>query len=137
MDYKRIFILCSVSIFATLIFAQKQKYKYNKVTAKCTFVIEKPIRTSSQYVNWVWESDSGVVRNAKSAAALAYIYAVNLYGETMAKNEQPYTVNALNDSLWSVESAHIKPVKHAKWRGGFYMVIVKKTGKLKFFGHEK
>lgn len=38
----------------------------------------------------------------------------------MAKDEQPYTANNLNEEVLSTK---IKPVKHSKWKGGFYRLI--------------
>ena len=130
-------ILCIISIIATTVFAQKPKYKSTRVKTKCSYVIEQNRYDDAPILKWEFDHDQDIVSDAKSAATLAYVYAVNLYGEKMAKNEQPYTVNSLNDSIWEVLSAQIKPVKHAKWKGGFYMLIEKKTGKLRCYMHEK
>ncbi len=98
MDYfsKVCAILFIIGLFAIPTFGQKPKY--NKAKTKCAFVAKEARYTNSKVPTWEWESKSGVVRDAKSVATLAYAYAVNLYGEEMAKKEQPYTVNTLNDS---------------------------------------
>lgn len=38
------------------------------------------------------ERDEAIVNSPESAAMLAYVYVLNLYGEAAAKGEQPYRI---------------------------------------------
>lgn len=67
---------------------------------------------------------------------LAYVYAQNLFGEDIAKLEQPYHVSLVNDSIWCV-SGSSKKISKKRWKGNFVMAIDKKSGSLLAYMHEK
>ena len=78
-----------------------------------------------------------VVKDAESATMIAYVYVANLYGKKIARLEQPYNVSAVNDSLWMVTGTSKPRNKYKQWKGNFYMVIDKATGKIISFMHDK
>ena len=77
-----------------------------------------------------------LVKSPESAAMLAYIYVQNLYGEDVAKGEQPYQIQLVNDSIWCI-SGNSQKYRKKKWKGNFVIAIDKKTGKLIAYMHEK
>lgn len=121
-----IFLLCF--IFANNIFAQKHTINY-----KCSFLVKDSIRKS---MTPPIHSQKPVVKDSKSAAMVAYVYVSNIYGEKIAKKELPYKVSALNDSLWQISGTFPRK-KRIQWRGTFYMIIDKNTGKIVSYWHEK
>jgi hypothetical protein len=65
------------------------------------------------------------------------VYASRLYGEKIAKIEQPYNIRLINDSIWYVWGTSRPRSKYKKWKGNFYIAINKNTGALMAYMHEK
>lgn len=123
-------------ICTTTLLAQNAKKK--TVVNKCSFIEKKAIND-----NDFWFPDNSstnqirVVKDAESATMIAYVYVVNLYGKKIAKIEQPYNVSSVNDNLWLVSGTSKPRNKYKQWKGNFYMVIDKTTGKIVSFTHDK
>ena len=132
---KRTIVLLGIlMLFSTLSFSQKVR----KDKIKYSFIQRENINEKDFVLfRLMRKYESNVVRDANSAAALAYIYASNLYGEKAAKLERPYQVKLVNDSAWEVVGNDIPRGKHPKIKGSFIMLIHKRTGQLLFFMHEK
>lgn len=82
------------------------------------------------------EKKDNLVMSPESVAMLAYVYVKNLYGEEVAKGEQPYQIQLVNDSIWCI-SGNPQKYKKKKWKGNFVIAIDKKSGALLAFMHEK
>lgn len=133
---KLLVIICCLCICIDVTFAQKAKKR--TVKNSCSFVEKKAINDKDF---WFPENPSMnqicIVNNAESATMIAYIYVVNLYGKRIAEMEQPYYVSAVNDSLWMVSGTSKPRNKHKHWKGNFYLLIDKKTGKIVSCMHDK
>ncbi len=129
-------ILCCLCICTTTLLAQKAKKK--KVINRCSFIEKNPI-CNQEF--WFPQNSSttqeSVIKDAKSAAMIAYVYVANLYGVKIAKIEQPYSIYIVNDSLWMVSGTSKPRNKYKQWKGNFYLVIDKKTGRIVSFMHDK
>ncbi len=137
MDESKLCVtLCCLCLCIGTAFAQKTKKK--TVTNSCSFVEKEAINDKDF---WFPPKPSMnqicIVNNAESATMIAYIYVANLYGKKIAKMEQPYYVSAVNDSLWMVSGTSKPRNKHKQWKGNFYLLIDKKSGKIVSFMHEK
>ena len=82
------------------------------------------------------EKKNNLLKSLGSVAMLAYVYVKNLYGEEVAKGEQPYQIQLVNDSIWCI-SGNPQKYKKKKWKGNFVIAIDKKSGELLAFMHEK
>lgn len=137
MDKSKFYIIMyCLCICTTTLLAQNAKKK--TVVNKCSFIEKKAIND-----NDFWFPDNSstnqirVVKDAESATMIAYVYVVNLYGKKIAKLEQPYNVSSVNDNLWLVSGTSKPRNKYKQWKGNFYMVIDKTTGKIVSFTHDK
>lgn len=137
MDKSKCYIImCCLCICTTTLLAQNAKKK--TVINKCSFIEKEAINDKD-----FWFPDNSstnqicVVKDAESATMIAYVYVVNLYGKKIAKIEQPYNVSSVNDSLWMVSGTSKPRKKYKQWKGNFYMVIDKTTGKIVSFMHDK
>lgn len=137
MDKSKFYIIMyCLCICTTTLLAQNAKKK--TVANKCSFIEKKAIND-----NDFWFPDNSstnqirVVKDAESATMIAYVYVVNLYGKKIAKIEQPYNVSSVNDNLWLVSGTSKPRNKYKQWKGNFYMVIDKTTGKIVSFTHDK
>lgn len=137
MDKSKFYIIMyCLCICTTTLLAQNAKKK--TVVNKCSFIEKKAIND-----NDFWFPDNSstnqirVVKDAESATMIAYVYVVNLYGKKIAKIEQPYNVSSVNDNLWLVSGTSKPRNKYKQWKGNFYMVIDKTTGKIVSFTHDK
>lgn len=128
--------MCCLCICTTTLLAQNAKKK--TVINRCSFIEKKAIHDQDF---WFPENSSMnqvvMVKDAESATMLAYVYVANLYGKKVAKIEQPYNVSEVNDSLWMVSGTSRPRNKYKQWKGNFYMVIDKATGKIVSFMHDK
>lgn len=129
-------IICCLCICIDIAFAQNTKKR--TVNNKCSFVEKEAINDKDF---WFPGNPSMnqicIVNNAESAAMIAFVYVANLYGKKIAKMEQPYYVSAVNDSLWMVSGTSKPYNKYKQWKGNFYLLIDKKTGKILSFMHDK
>lgn len=137
MDKNKLYIiLCCMCICTSATFAQKTKKR--TVTNKCSFVEKEAINNKNfWYPNSLPVGHTNVVNTPESATMIAYVYVANLYGEKIAKLEQPYCVSAVNDSLWWVLGTSKPRNKYKQWKGSFSLIIDKKTGMIVSFMHEK
>ena len=134
---KKIATLLISFIFLLTLYAEEPISK-KKVQYICEYV-----RTEDFSQNDFWltklcskPKEDVIVNSPESAAMLAYVYAKKIYGEHIAKGEQPYKISLVNDSIWCV-SGSSKYYKNKKWRGNFIMVIDKNSGSLLAYMHEK
>lgn len=129
-------IICCLCINIYTAFAQNAKKR--TVINRCSYVEKNAINDKDF---WFPGNPSmnqiSVVNDAESATMIAYVYAANLYGKKIAKMEQPYYVSLVNDSLWMVSGTSKPRNKYKQWKGNFYLVIDKATGKIVSFMHDK
>jgi hypothetical protein len=135
MGYKVYIIACCLCICTNTTFAQT---KVRTVSNRCSFVEEETIKDKDF---WFPENQSmsllSVVNDTKSAALLTYVYVSNLFGEKIAKIEQPYHISIVNDSLWMVSGTSRPRNKKKQWKGNFYLLINKFNGKIISCMHDK
>ncbi len=131
---KMIVLLFSMYVCSSMLFAQNHK---RSATAQKVNYVEKDSMQNSAWAEPYIPPGICVVKDAKSAAIVASVYVANIYGRKISKIEQPYSVSALNDSLWIVRGAPKRRSKHKPWRGIFIIVVEKKTGKIISCMHEK
>lgn len=133
---KKLFVL-SISIFLLFIlYAGKPVTKY-KIQYSCSYTRTTDLTEENFWLTKLCDSTNrNIVKSAESAVMLAYVYVLNLYGEGVARGEQPYRVNLVNDSIWCI-SGNPQKYKNKKWKGSFIIAIDKNTGRLLAYMHEK
>lgn len=136
MKMKRLFVLfCFLFLLITL-YAGKPVRK-DKILYSCSYMRMDDFTEKEFWLTKCCPRVSGeIVKSTESAAMLAYVYAQNLFGEDIAKLEQPYHVSLVNDSIWCV-SGSSKKISKKRWKGNFVMAIDKKSGSLLAYMHEK
>lgn len=132
---KLIFVMIVMFFLSNISQAQRNVKRKSKCT--CAYY-ENPKITESDF--WMLKFQNTIkahtVKDAESAAMVAFIYATNIYGKAIAKMEQPYSVSNVNDSLWAVSGTNGKRNKKKPWRGTFSFLI-DSSGRLLFYMHEK
>ena len=86
---------------------------------------------------WTFYGTKDMVPTSEIAARIAYVYVSSLYGEKIAKIEQPYHITLVDDSIWSIVGENQPRSKYKKWKGSFFLAIDRKTGKILKYMHEK
>ena len=133
---KQYFLTICLLLFALAIYAGEPVIK-NKVVCSYSYTSHENLSAREFWLTKTCFGNSeNIIKTPKSAAILAYIYAQNLYGEDVAKKEQPYQIQLVNDSIWCVNGTSRK-YNGKKWKGSFVIAIDKKTGKLLAHMHEK
>lgn len=133
---KKIFILFLSLLILQTLYAGNP-IKENKVQYSCEYTRAEDF---SQEDFWLTKlcviTKKSIVNTPESAAMLTYVYVLDLYGEDIAKGEQPYQISLVNDSIWCINGSS-KHYKKKKWKGNFIIAIDKKTGSLLAHMHEK
>ena len=84
----------------------------------------------SQY----FKTNGGIVKDAKTAAEIAYIYLKDFYGEKEAKGGLPLIVNSISD-YWFIEWGESNLIPH---NGGDASILIRKSdGEVVDFRHGK
>ncbi len=125
---KYFIILCCICCFAFTAFAKKTKGKIAKT--EISYVEEKPKDLGRPIRVLDEKYKLTIIEDAKSAATVAFVYASSFLGKKHAEQDQPYSVQLLNDSIWVVKGAN-----HGM--GHFIMNINKFTGQQTNYMHGK
>ena len=134
---KQYIILCLTCLSITFALAQKSK-QCTVVKNRCSFVEKEAINDKDFWLlKYPPKSKISIVNDPESATTIAFVYVANLYGKKIAKIEQPYSVSLLNDSLWMVSGTSKPQNKYKQWKGSFFLIIDKFSGRIVSFMHEK
>lgn len=133
---KRIIVFICFVFYLVTLYAGKPISK-NKIKYSCSYTRKDDFSDNNFWLtNCCSIAGGNIVKTPESAVMLAYVYAQNLYGEDIAKMEQPYNVRLVNDSIWCI-SGSSKVARKNGWKGSFTMAINKNTGALLAYMHEK
>lgn len=130
---KKLFVLVLIMMCVSASYS-KSPIKKKRAKSNCTYIYKDANETLSSFVHdWLkltycQPNLDSIVKTPKQAIQMAYVYVSSIYGEEIAKKEQPYSVSLINDSLWYIDGTPTHWGQNKEWRGGFSVIINRKNG---------
>ena len=87
----------------------------------------------NEYVYTPLALEKGIIPDAEIAAKIAFDYVLAVYGEKIARLEQPYNIELINNQVWRITGT----MPPNALGGVFTLTIEKQTGKIWSICHTK